>query len=292
MISGKKLEANRRNAGLSTGPRTIDGKATSSRNSTKAGIWSKLILIGDEDPKEMKRERERLFASLEPEGSLEQACVERIFELLWRRRRVACAEAGEINGATIKRVDKLRLARQARARELLATLDDDVLEPDTRAEALDELSTMSAGIANFSQRLKRAIVEVETNGVLSEDTADDLEGPFGGALATRCARLSQKIANADGNEAAREKFTKKLMALLGKRQTRLQGRYRKVQRREHRALEAAQQAASLPPAQRSDLILRYGTTLDRQVLRWIRELERLQAARRARTGANGTDQDV
>ena len=54
--SQKKLEANRRNARLSTGPRTDEGKHQSRRNAIKHGILASTLLItggeGAEDPAE------------------------------------------------------------------------------------------------------------------------------------------------------------------------------------------------------------------------------------------------
>jgi hypothetical protein len=50
MISDKQLEANRKNATLSTGPRTADGRAVSSRNAVTHGLLSAMVLLPSEDP--------------------------------------------------------------------------------------------------------------------------------------------------------------------------------------------------------------------------------------------------
>src|SRR5690349_13340048 len=49
-ISEARLAANRANAQLSTGPATPAGKAASSQNSFKHGLYSKQIVIKGEDP--------------------------------------------------------------------------------------------------------------------------------------------------------------------------------------------------------------------------------------------------
>jgi hypothetical protein len=49
MATLKQIEANRLNAQKSTGPTTESGKATSSQNSLKSGIYTKTILIHGED---------------------------------------------------------------------------------------------------------------------------------------------------------------------------------------------------------------------------------------------------
>src|SRR5687767_2004550 len=48
----RKVEANRRNARLSTGPRTPEGKARSSGNARSHGLFSKVAVLPDEDPAE------------------------------------------------------------------------------------------------------------------------------------------------------------------------------------------------------------------------------------------------
>ena len=44
--SSRKIEANRRNSQLSTGPKTDEGKAKSSRNSITHGVFVKKFLDG------------------------------------------------------------------------------------------------------------------------------------------------------------------------------------------------------------------------------------------------------
>ena len=47
-VSQKQIDANRRNAQKSTGPKTKEGKAKSSMNSIKYGIYSDKFLIKGE----------------------------------------------------------------------------------------------------------------------------------------------------------------------------------------------------------------------------------------------------
>jgi hypothetical protein len=49
MSSKKKIEANRRNALKSCGPRTAEGKLIASQNARKFGFFSTHILLADED---------------------------------------------------------------------------------------------------------------------------------------------------------------------------------------------------------------------------------------------------
>ena len=50
MTSLAKIESNRQNALRSTGPRTSEGKAASSKNALRHGLLSKQVTLPDEDP--------------------------------------------------------------------------------------------------------------------------------------------------------------------------------------------------------------------------------------------------
>ena len=94
MTTGKQVEANRKNALKSTGPRTWKGKVVSRLNALKHGLQAAQVLLPDEDADEFHELQERLFAELSPEGTLEAQQVERITAMMWRLRRVYRAEAG------------------------------------------------------------------------------------------------------------------------------------------------------------------------------------------------------
>ena len=97
-ISPRKLEANRRNAQRSTGPRTEEGKSQSRRNALKHGILASAVLIaegeGAEDSSEFEELLENLHRDRSPVGALEDMLVERIAVCLWRQKRALRCEAG------------------------------------------------------------------------------------------------------------------------------------------------------------------------------------------------------
>jgi len=96
----KKVEANRRNARLSTGPRTEHGKRAVARNAIKHGLLAREVVItagdGEEDLQEFDTLLDRLWQEYEPVGVLEETLVQRIATCLWRLARVLRAENGEI----------------------------------------------------------------------------------------------------------------------------------------------------------------------------------------------------
>jgi|SRR5271157_2549915 len=97
-ITPAKLEANRRNAQLSTGPKTEQGKSRSRCNALKHGILSSALLItkgeGAEDPAEFDELLGALTRDLEPVGALEEILVHKIAKCCWREMRAQRCEAG------------------------------------------------------------------------------------------------------------------------------------------------------------------------------------------------------
>ena len=91
-VSQEKIEANRRNAMLSTGPRTEQGKAVSRLNSLKHGIFARetvnAVIEGDENRRLFEEMVERLGEEFQPDGCLEELMVQEIATCCWRLRRV------------------------------------------------------------------------------------------------------------------------------------------------------------------------------------------------------------
>lgn len=89
-ISVRKLIANRRNAKKSTGPRSPRGKAHSSRNALKHGLFARprmeFALLG-EDASQYEELKTALSAEYKPLGVLEELEVEQILECWWNLRR-------------------------------------------------------------------------------------------------------------------------------------------------------------------------------------------------------------
>jgi hypothetical protein len=92
--SPQKIEANRRNAKKSTGPKTSVGKTMSSWNSRRHGLLSKwLPTIFGQRKKQFTRLLKNLQRDLEPIGTLEEILVEKIAQEYWRLGVAAWHEA-------------------------------------------------------------------------------------------------------------------------------------------------------------------------------------------------------
>ncbi len=88
-----RTEINRANSQHSTGPKTREGKANSSRNSFKHGLYSKKLIIPGEDPAELDRLRASLVAEHQPFNTTEHILVNELAEHFWRLRRMRELEA-------------------------------------------------------------------------------------------------------------------------------------------------------------------------------------------------------
>ncbi len=94
MPTQKQLEANRRNATKSTGPRTRAGKALSSRNALRHGLCAEQVLLPYEDEGEYERLGEQLIDDFSPVGALETTLVQTLAADLWRIGRIRKIEVG------------------------------------------------------------------------------------------------------------------------------------------------------------------------------------------------------
>src|SRR4051794_37333813 len=87
MTSQRQIEANRRNAASSTGPRTPRGKAVVALNAVQHGLLSRQAVIQGESEAELVELGKRLRGQLAPSGELELLLVDRIVSTAWRLRR-------------------------------------------------------------------------------------------------------------------------------------------------------------------------------------------------------------
>jgi hypothetical protein len=100
MTSERQLAANRQNALKSTGPRTPAGRAISSLNAARHGLYASTPVIPRlENEAEWWQHRDETLASLAPLGQVETALAERVALILWRLGRVARFEEGVTSSA-------------------------------------------------------------------------------------------------------------------------------------------------------------------------------------------------
>jgi hypothetical protein len=94
MTSLKQIEANRRNALKSTGPRSQDGKQRASQNAVRHGLTAETVVELLEDPEEYKAFEQAVAADFDAESAVERELILRVASLLWRLRRATSIETG------------------------------------------------------------------------------------------------------------------------------------------------------------------------------------------------------
>jgi hypothetical protein len=87
MSTLKQIEANRRNAQNSTGPRTEAGRAASNINALKSGIYSTREVLPDEDPAELEALAREYHDHFKPATPDERDLVDDLVSCTWLKRR-------------------------------------------------------------------------------------------------------------------------------------------------------------------------------------------------------------
>jgi hypothetical protein len=94
MTSLKQIEANRRNAGKSTGPTTEQGKQRSRCNAVRHGLSAETVIGALEDAEHYRAFEAAIIADYDVQSAVERQLVLRLASLLWRLRRAATMETG------------------------------------------------------------------------------------------------------------------------------------------------------------------------------------------------------
>ena len=165
-ISPQKLAANRRNAQLSTGPRSEEGKRQSRRNALKHGIVASALLItageGAEDPAEFNELVDGLRRDLAPIATLEEMMVEKIAVCWWRQKRVLSCEAGLVRRAFVPDLHHQRtLARLASQGLLVPTPELEAIKDHLRLPSSDDVDRILRCETANNRQLVYAISQLE-----------------------------------------------------------------------------------------------------------------------------------
>ena len=283
-----KIEANRRNALRSTGPRSAEGKAIVHHNALKHGLLAREVIItrgdGREDPRDFQGLQARLRSELQPVGVLEEMLVEKIAVSYWRLRRSLRAEAGEIR----RRLDHTSWDFTFQMADTFTRDKRFLMTQEVRAR----FERSSMGIYHMLKVLTEVREEVEQVGHLPEYALGRLIKTFGSeheGLAETCSRFSSMVT--EGPRLALEdpehfKETPNpegcknaLLYLLDEKRKELELVQEPSQEREMLELDTMTRSRALPEADAMDKILRYETAIERQLYRALNQLERLQRQR-------------
>ncbi len=254
-----QIEANRRNAQHSTGPKTPEGKAASSMNAVKYGILARQLIVQGEYVQESAEEFQSFWTEyhdqLAPVGPLEEMLVDQIVALNWRMRRVRAAESGEITLS-------LDAGCRHRARNRVE-FNDEWPHPD---------SYMEKDLLELRQKIEQGAELAKTD---IDHIADDADGSYPSLLGRLDALHAQVSQNSDNRESNQQK----ILDTLDKEIKKLSEQ--QVNRRKHEAFkeQAHRNSDSIPHMKVVEKILRVETTLERQLFRAIGQLDHLQTRR-------------
>jgi len=315
MASARKTAANRRNAQRSTGPRTPEGKRVSRYNALRHGLLAKEVVVTSGEHQESQAEFDSLLAALaedlQPVGISENLIVERIAVCQWRLRRAARYEAAEIRrsqgvpGSGEEDGDEGD-APLTRVNLLLGSLAS--LAP-VAGGLPTALAKTTVGIAQCLELVTDARIEVFAQGHLSKLTMKRLLATFGpgrDSVAITCLMYNYPLIDHDEDDEDEPQFPQLLedppspeeakqylLRALSDEYDALKHRQEAAAEREARQRErrAAQEkldrpCLALPPEGATNRLLRYETTIERQLYRAYAELERLQR-RRGGTAVTG-----
>ena len=94
MTSYRQIEANRRNALKSAGPKTEAGKQASRRNAIRHGLTGETVITALEDAEDYKAFEAAITADYDAQSAVERELVLRLASVLWRLRRATVMETG------------------------------------------------------------------------------------------------------------------------------------------------------------------------------------------------------
>jgi hypothetical protein len=322
MTTALQAAANARNGSLSKGPKSLEGKAASSKNALRHGLAAVVPVIPGERAEDWQEFRSAIVESLAPFGAFEEELAERVALASWRLRRVVACETA-VTTVGLEEVSKdVRddLPQDDRPRPLIGPQSAATLLARTEAalakkrhqvweqsgpleliEALPERPDTAEVDRSWVKELLDCVVKhlpgkpsVDLDkdpsfrtwlGAPKEglDSAFRWDGWTAGLLRKTVAYLAGRCGQT--SEQLLETVQQKEEEALQepKSEIRALERDAKKLRREVKECEdRLRRRRMLPDDKALDKVVRYESHLNRQMLQALHTLERLQAARAGR----------
>jgi hypothetical protein len=291
MTSQKQIDANRRNALKSTGPRTDVGKQKSRRNARVHGILATAFIAGagehSDEATQYTKQLEALRERYQPADAIEDLLVQR---LALDSVQMASAARAEFGG---RRAERTALAGERRAwrsqgiHELVAVVrtpppdcapHEGTVLAERRAAAAAALRDTSVGVTWLLRTLDQRAAELREQR--SDGALEELRMLFGDDDTELGAWLRAPDRDTtDHVGLSALPLPDQLAGMVQEQRTHLEGLAAAREREEADEIEAA---SALPSGETLDRILRYNKTIHNAFLRDLHELERIQALRQER----------
>lgn len=275
-LSLQKISANRRNAQLSTGPKTALGKGKSALNAVKHGIFAKELMknVSAEELQNFEVLKLGLVESLKPKDAMQAVLCEKISVDIWRLRKVLAFE----QGAT--QLEMLNL-----------DTSDSPVDLSRREVLVGHLESYKSELKNLNQ-LKNLI----NNDAL--DNLSELSGEIYELLFEVIQRVKQRFPEiyekveidylhecenlrdfCEQNDIEIETFKQDLLDRIENKLrsgSNMPNYYEnKLQEFDHKR-SIYESVAQLPSAENTDKVIRYETHLQRSIEKNLRLLRSLQ----------------
>lgn len=305
MATDAQNAANRRNAALSTGPRTKEGKEAIRSNAVTHGLASRSTAVDTRDGVESAADYDTLVnelqEDLQAEGRMEHILVEKIAFASLQRQRAVRAEAGAMRRRLRELEDNRR--QQASADEYAGRVDlealrrgdedfgDDVhvagsmtSSPENveafRAIVSQRLRTTAPGLTHLIETIDAAIHEVTRTHTIAADTVERLAQEFACEDPSLVARIHAVAQSQLGRKSFSESAEAGVLHVLRtEHEDLVQSRAMLVERSAE--LESTARAeASLPTDGELNRLQRYKAMYEREMASALNQLERLQRRRR------------
>jgi hypothetical protein len=241
-VTPSKLEANRRNAKRSTGPRTQRGKRETRFNAVTLGFFAKHVVIpicdGYKPEKDFSSLLRGMHQEFQPVGLYEEWLVVKIAEYMWRLRRATRCESGSVRESAI-------WARREESMMVWAGGRDDnqrTLDLAMELRVLDEAEKQLGDSGALSQSIYEKVAPLVENEK---------------QMAIRAENDEKSVET----EFDRERF----LTCIGSRKELLESHYKSLCHIDGERSDARFDFDSLLPEEDMDRILRYEDRMHRQM---------------------------
>ena len=155
MTSYRQIEANRRNALKSTGPKTEAGKQVSRCNAVRHGLTAETVLSALEDAEDYKAFEAAITADYDAQSAVERELVLRLASILWRLSRATTMKTG------LFEIQAQQLHDYRQNRQLLPDSRDVIHAIFGRADAAGTHAVSHSAVTLPNSRKNAAVPNVE-----------------------------------------------------------------------------------------------------------------------------------
>jgi hypothetical protein len=251
----KKIQANRRNALKSTGPRTFQGKDYSRRNSLKHGFFSTdlskdFVFLG-ENGQQFNELLDQLRQEHQPVGIAEELEVGRIAQCWWKLKRASRYENAELFYGQVRLISQTR--PMPSVQEMIMSRDKAfTLLLESAEQEIEASGKISSELKAKMLAADPSFLELwpQLQAIAEQSLSPNMQAGHGRAVALETTKLAKKYM-----EYKAEKKFESIMNLFVDR-------------------------AAIPDRDGLDKLLRYEAAIERNLDRALDRLEHLQRRRK------------